>query len=168
MSISTKNLNELESLQLATFVVGRFLFGIDVLNVQEVLRFQRMTRVPLAPPVIVGLINLRGQIVPAIDMRRRLFLEARTSEERPMNLVVRTEDGAVSLLVDDIGDVLEVESSAFENTPANVAQNVREMIRGVYKLRSRLLFVLDTEKTVDISWTMPALKTAGQQMEIHP
>ena len=75
MAGTTKNSADLNDVQLATFVVGRFLFGIDVLNVQEVLRFQRMTRVPLAPPVIVGLINLRGQIVPAIDMRRRLFLE---------------------------------------------------------------------------------------------
>ena len=104
MATTTKYLGEVENVQLATFVVGRFLFGIDVLNVQEVLRFQRMTRVPLAPPVIVGLINLRGQIVPALDMRRRLFLEPRALDERPMNLVVRTEDGAVSLLVDEIGD----------------------------------------------------------------
>jgi len=167
MAISTKSMGDTENLQLATFVVGRFFFGIDVLNVQEVLRFQRMTRVPLAPPVIVGLINLRGQIVPALDMRRRLYLDPRTPEERPMNLVVRTEDGAVSLLVDEIGDVLEVNPSAFENTPANVASNVRDMIRGVYKLRNRLLFVLDTEKTVDISWTIPVLKTAGQPLETH-
>jgi len=167
MAVTTKFLGEVENLQLATFVVGRFLFGIDVLNVQEVLRFQRMTRVPLAPPVIVGLINLRGQIVPALDMRRRLFLDPRAPDERPMNLVVRTEDGAVSLLVDEIGDVLELKPSAFENTPANVAANVREMIRGVYKLGNRLLFVLDTEKTVDIGWTVSVLKTAGPQMENH-
>ena len=84
-----------------------------------------------------------------------------------MNLVVRTEDGAVSLLVDEIGDVLEVNPSAFENIPANVASNVRDMIRGVYKLRDRLLFVLDAEKTVDISWTIPVLKTAGTTLETH-
>jgi purine-binding chemotaxis protein CheW len=145
-----KNSVDEENVQLATFIVGKFFFGIDVLNVQEVLRFQRMTKVPLAPPVIVGLINLRGQIVPALDMRRRLYLEPRGHDEYPMNLVVRTEDGAVSLLVDDIGDVLELQADAFENTPANVAANVREMIRGVYKLKDRLLFVLETEKTVDI------------------
>jgi len=152
---TTKASVDNESAQLATFTVGKFLFGIDVLNVQEVLRFQRMTKVPLAPPVIVGLINLRGQIVPAIDMRCRLFFEARGAGESSMNMVVRSEDGAVSLLVDEIGDVLELKSNAFENTPANVAANVREMIRGVYKLKDRLLFVLDTEKTVDIGWAMP-------------
>jgi purine-binding chemotaxis protein CheW len=160
MAVIAKGSGDIENMQLATFVVGRFLFGINVLNVQEVLRFQRMTRVPLAPPVIVGLINLRGQIVPAIDMRHRLCLDARSAEDRPMNLVVRTEDGAVSLLVDEIGDVLELTPSAFENTPANVSANVREMIRGVYKLSSRLLFVLDTERTVDIGCSIPGLKTS--------
>ena len=83
MSPKTKGPTDLEDVQLATFVVAGFLFGIDVLRVQEVLRFQKMTRVPLAPAVIVGLINLRGQIVPAIDMRYRLCLEPRTSEEAP-------------------------------------------------------------------------------------
>jgi len=150
MATTSKSTVDGENVQLSTFIVGKFFFGIDVLNVQEVLQFQRMTKVPLAPPVIVGLINLRGQIVPALDMRRRLYLEPRAQDERPMNLVVRTEDGAVSLLVDDIGDVLELQPAAFENTPANVAANVREMIRGVYKLKDRLLFVLETEKTVDI------------------
>jgi purine-binding chemotaxis protein CheW len=168
MAPSAKNLNEAENVQLATFVVSRFLFGIDVLNVQEVLRFQKMTRVPLAPPVIVGLINLRGQIVPAIDMRRRLCLDPRTGDERPMNLVVRTEEAAISLLVDEIGDVLELNSSGFENTPANVSPNVREMIRGIYKLKNELLFVLDTDKTVDIGFATPILKSAGPPSELHP
>ena len=163
-----KSVTDGESVQLATFIVGKFLFGIDVLNVQEVLRFQRMTKVPLAPPVIVGLINLRGQIVPALDMRRRLFFEPRSADETPMNLVLRTEDGAVSLLVDEIGDVLELKPGAFENTPANVSANVRDMIRGVYKLKNRLLFVLDTEKTVDIGWSIPALKSPGPHVEAHP
>ncbi len=85
-----------------------------------------------------------------------------------MNLVVRTEDGAVSLLVDEIGDVLELQPSAFENTPANVSANVREMIRGVYKLKNRLLFVLDTERTVDIGWSIPVLKSSPPHVEAHP
>jgi purine-binding chemotaxis protein CheW len=167
MAPKAKSVNESEDVQLATFVVAGFLFGIDVLRVQEVLRFQKMTRVPLAPPVIVGLINLRGQIVPAIDMRHRLCLEPRTSDERPMNLVVRTEEAGVSLLVDEIGDVLELSSDSFENTPANVAANVREMIRGVYKLKNQLLFVLDTDKTVDIGLVGPLLKSADQLLEIQ-
>src|SRR5580698_9899881 len=93
------------SAQFSTLFVADLFFGVDVLRVQEVLRFQEMTRVPQAPGVIEGLINLRGQIVTAIDMRRRLGLPLRGEGHAPMNMVVRTEDGAVSLLVDEIGDV---------------------------------------------------------------
>ena len=107
----------LTSGQYSTFFVADLFFGVDVLRVQEVLRFHQMTRVPLAPGVIEGLINLRGQIVTAIDMRRRLQLPAREDNQTPMNMVVRTEDGAVSLLVDEIGDVLDVDSATFERPP---------------------------------------------------
>jgi purine-binding chemotaxis protein CheW len=137
--------------QFATFFVSDLFFGVDVLRVQEVLRFQPMTRVPMAPEVIEGLINLRGQIVPAIDMRRRLQVPARADGQTPMNMVVRNEDGAVSLLVDEIGDVLEVAGAAFEQPPANLDGAARDLIRGIYKLKGRLLLVLDTERTVDLS-----------------
>mgnify|MGYP001072369263 CR=1 FL=1 len=137
--------------QFATFFLAGLFFGVDVLRVQEVLRFQPMTRVPLAPAVIEGLINLRGQIVTAIDMRRRLGLPPRAPGETPMNMVVRTEDGAVSLLVDEIGDVLDVEAAAYERPPQNLDPEVRELIRGVYKLKDRLLLVLDTDRTVELA-----------------
>jgi len=137
--------------QFATFFVGNLFFGVDVLRVQEVLRAQQMTRVPLAPPVIEGLINLRGQIVTAIDMRRRLGLAPRRAEEAPMNVVVRSEDGAVSLLVDEIGDVLELEAAAWERPPENLDAVARELIRGVYKLPGRLLLVLEVDRTVELA-----------------
>jgi len=137
--------------QLSTFVVADLFFGVDVLRVQEVLRLQQMTRVPQAPDVIEGLINLRGQIVTAIDMRRRLRLPPRSGGETPMNLVVRTEDGVVSLLVDEIGDVLDVDSSAYELPPENLNPTAHDLIRGVYKLNDRLLLVLDTDRTVDLN-----------------
>lgn len=135
----------------ATFLVADLFFGVDVLRVQEVLRSQPMTRVPRAPNVIEGLINLRGQIVTAIDMRRRLGLPPRAAGTAPMNVVVRTEDGAVSLLADEIGDVLDVETDTFERPPQNLDACARELIRGVYKLEDRLLLVLDTERTVDLA-----------------
>jgi purine-binding chemotaxis protein CheW len=135
----------------STFFVGELFFGIDVLSVQEVLRFQEMTCVPLAPEAIEGLINLRGQIVTAIDMRRRLGLPPRSTGVHPMNMVLRTEDSAVSLLVDEIGDVLEVEGAAFEAPPDNLEPEARELIRGVYKLKDRLLLVLDTERAGDLA-----------------
>src|SRR6185436_18059451 len=105
------------SVQFSTFFVADLFFGVDVLRVQEVLRFQQMTRVPQAPEVIEGLINLRGQIVTAIDMRRRLQLQPRGGDQTPMNMVVRTEDGAVSLLVDEIGDVVDVDEATYELPP---------------------------------------------------
>lgn len=137
--------------QFSTFSVADLFFGVDVLRVQEVLRFQHMTRVPQAPEVIEGLINLRGQIVTAIDMRRRLGMPLRAAEQTPMNMVVRTEDGAVSLLVDEIGDVIDVETSSYERPPENLDAAARDLVRCVYKLKDRLLLVLDAERTVDLA-----------------
>jgi len=137
--------------QFSTFYVGDLFFGVDVLHVQEVLCFQPMTPVPQAPEVIEGLINLRGQIVTAIDMRRRLRLSSRVGNQALMNIVVRTADGAVSLLIDEIGDVLDMDAATFERPPENLDSAAKDLIRGVYKLKDRLLLVLDEEKTVDLA-----------------
>jgi purine-binding chemotaxis protein CheW len=134
-----------------TFYVDRMLFGVEVMKVQEVLRSQNSTRVPLSPEVVSGLINLRGQIVTSIDMRRRLNLALRAPDAIPMNIVVRSGDEAVSLLVDEIGDVLQVEASRFERKLHNIDPAVRDLIVGVYKLDDRLLLVLDTNKTVAVT-----------------
>ena len=136
--------------QFSTFFVAGMFFGVDVLHVQEVLCAQQMSPVPQAPEVIEGLINLRGQIVTAIDMRRRLDLPARAEGQAPMNMVVRTSDGAVSLLVDEIGDVLALDSAQSERPPDNLDAAARELILGVYKLKDQLLLVLDTERAVEV------------------
>jgi purine-binding chemotaxis protein CheW len=137
--------------QFCTFFLEGLFFGVEVHKVQEVIRYQGMTAVPLAPPVIGGLINLRGQIVTAIDLRKRLLLQTRPETELPMNVVVRTGDGAVSLLVDEIGDVVEVEESSYEATPDTLQGIGHELVRGVYKLKDRLLLLLDTERAIDIA-----------------
>jgi purine-binding chemotaxis protein CheW len=134
--------------QFCTFFLKDQFFGVPVQKVQEVIRYQEMTRVPLTPPVIRGLINLRGQIVLAIDLRRRFAMEDRPETQLPMNVVVRTEDGPVSFLVDEIGDVLEVDEESFERPPDTVERQTRELVLGVYKLRERLMLVLDTERAV--------------------
>ena len=139
--------------QYCTFYLDGLFFGVEVRKVQEVIRYQEMTRVPLAPPVIKGLINLRGQIVTALDLRRRLELSQRPDDQLPMNVVVRTDEGAVSLLVDEIGDVLDVADETFERPPETIDGVARELVRGVYKLRERLLLILDTEKTVQLGGT---------------
>ena len=137
--------------QFCTFFLNGLFFGVEVLKVQEVIRYQEMTRVPLAPVTIQGLINLRGQIVTAIDLRRRLDLPPRGEEQLPMNVVVRSDDGAVSLLVDEIGDVVEIEEDIYEAPPETLKGVARELIQGVYKLKERLLLILDTEKTINLA-----------------
>lgn len=134
--------------QFCTFFLKDQFFGVPVQQVQEVIRYQEMTRVPLVPPVIRGLINLRGQIVTAVDLRRRFGMEDRPPSVLPMNVVLRTDDGAVSLLVDEIGDVLEVEEESLEPPPATLQGQARELVHGIHKLQGRLLLVLDTEKAV--------------------
>jgi purine-binding chemotaxis protein CheW len=135
--------------QYCTFLVDGHYFGIDVRRVQEIIRYQEMTVVPLAPAVVRGLINLRGQIVTALDLRRRLDLPDRPAGVPPVNVVVQTDDGAVSLLVDEIGDVLQVSETVFERPPETLRGTARDLIRGAYKLADRLLLILDTERTVD-------------------
>jgi purine-binding chemotaxis protein CheW len=134
--------------QFCTFFLRNQFFGIPVQQVQEVIRYQEMTRVPLVPPVIRGLINLRGQIVMAIDLRRRMGMEDRPDSELPMNVVVRTQDGAVSFLVDEIGDVLEADEENFEAPPETLQGQGRDLLRSVHKMQDRLMLVLDTERAV--------------------
>jgi len=137
--------------QLCTFTVAQTLLGLEVEHVQEVIRFHEMAKVPLASEKIEGLINLRGQIVTAIDMRRRFGLPPREAGDLPMNVVLTPGHGSVSLLVDDIGDVLELDDLTFEPPPATLAPPYRELIRGVYKLDGRLLLVLDSRKAIDLN-----------------
>ncbi len=137
-----------EATQLCTFFVDSLFLGIEVEKVQEITRYQEMTRVPLAPAVVGGLINLRGQIVTAIDLRRRLDLSDRPAEISPLNVIVRTADETASLLIDNIGDILEVDQDDFETTPDTFTSKVRPLIRGVYKLQGQLLLFLDVDKVV--------------------
>lgn len=135
-----------ELTQYCTFHVANLFLGIDVHTVQEVMRPLEMTPVPLATPSVMGLINLRGQIVTALDMRRRLALPERPPDQEPMNVVMRTDDGAVSLIVDEIGDVIEVMTDSWERVPDTLQGEARTLIRGVYKLQDQLLLILDTSR----------------------
>lgn len=142
-----------ETQQYCTFYVNGIHLGIEVLKVQEVLRYQTMTRVPLASDVVSGLINLRGQIVTALDLRKRLGMPPRSDGKKPMNVVIRSDDGAVSLLVDEIGDVMETTVDRFERPPQTLSGPARELLLGVYKFDDALLLVLDTERTLDMDGT---------------
>lgn len=132
--------------QFCTFYLDNYCFGINVLEVQEVFRYQKITSMPLAPKVITGMINLRGQIITAVNLRLRLGMEPRPEDQVPMNIVIRTNGTVMDLLVDRIGDVMEISEDLFEQPPDTVQRAMRELVIGVYKLKNRLLMVLDTKK----------------------
>jgi purine-binding chemotaxis protein CheW len=137
------------SRQFCTFYLYNLMFGVSLERVQEVIRYLELTEIPLAPRVVSGLMNLRGQIVTGIDLRRRLDLPEREEGKHPMNVVIRSTDGAVSLLVDDIGDVVEVTDESFERPPETLQGKVRDVIVGVHKLDKQLLHVLDTDRACE-------------------
>src|SRR5581483_6310581 len=136
--------------QFCTFFLDGLRFGVDVQKVQEVVPYQEMTRVPLAPPTVRGLLNLRGQIVTGIDLRRRLELPDPPPDRLPMNVVLRGEDSPVSFLVDDIGEVIEADADCWQRPPETLHGRVRELIEGVYPLPDELLLILDTARTLDL------------------
>src|SRR5690348_13660662 len=138
------------SKQFCTFYLGDQYFGLDVLKVQEIVRHQPMTRVPLAHEIVRGLINLRGQIVTAIDLPRRLELPEAKEGREPVNVVVQTDDGAVSLMVDEIGDVIEVSEDDFERPPETLQGSSRDLVQGAYKLADKLLVILDADLIVTV------------------
>lgn len=139
------------------------MLGVDVLEVQEVILYQDMTKVPLAHDSIKGLINLRGQIVTAIDLRQRLNLPQADSSIEQKNIVIQSGDEAVSLLVDEIGDVIEPAEESFELPPETLRGTAKDIIKGVYKLEKNLLLVLNSSRTINIDSEKPAqwLQTAA-------
>jgi purine-binding chemotaxis protein CheW len=119
--------------------------------VQEIVRLQAFTPVPLSSPEIAGLINLRGEVLTAINMRARLGLPPSDGERDPVNVVVRVDDEPVSLLVDEIGGVQEVSNVPFENTPTTVDAAVRELLTGSYTLPDRLLLALNAPRVLALN-----------------
>jgi purine-binding chemotaxis protein CheW len=136
--------------QLSTFHVGKYLFGVDVFLVQEVVRLQMITPVPLAVPEISGLINLRGEVLTVINLRTRMGLPPTAGTREPVNVVIRVDEEPVSLLVDEIGGVLEVSQVPFEQTPSTVDEKVRDLLLGAYTLPDRLLLALNAKAVLDV------------------
>lgn len=135
-------------MQFCTFFLNEIYFGIDVMQVQEVIRYQETTPVPLAANDIRGLINLRGQIITVIELKRRLEMnqEITTEEETSFNIILENHSQPVSLLVDKMGDVVEVDDKDFEPTPATLKGKISQMLYGAYKFENEFLLILDVEK----------------------
>lgn len=135
--------------EFVTIMLGNQLCGIDVLKVQDVLGPQKITPVPLAPPEVSGLLNLRGRIVTAIDLRRRLGLGDREGDDKGMSVVVEHKGEMYSLSVDSVGEVLRLPVDSFERSPATLDAHWRRFSEGVYRLKEGLLVVLNDDGLLD-------------------
>ena len=132
-----------------TMSIGSQMFGIPVLKVQDVLGPQQITRVPLAPPEVAGSLNLRGRIVTAIDVRRRLALPARAAENPGMSVVCDHKGELYSLIVDSVGEVLSLPGDAYERNPTTLDPRWREVSGGIYRLQGKLLVVLEVARMLE-------------------
>jgi purine-binding chemotaxis protein CheW len=133
----------------ATFWVGTTYFGVDATSIQEVLRSQLLTRVLGSGPEVKGLLNLRGQVVVAIDLRERLAIKPPDADSDVLNVVAVTPHGPVSFLVDEIGDVLDANADELERPPETLGEPLRSLVTGVHKLDERLMLVLDVAKVAE-------------------
>jgi purine-binding chemotaxis protein CheW len=138
-------------IQLSTFYLENELFGIDALHVQEILTYQEITPVPLAPDYVKGLINLRGQIVTVIDLRRRLGFESLENGTKGMNLIVQTDEGLMSVSVDQIGNVLDLQTDRLKPAPGTIRGVAVHYIQAVCQLEEDLLIVLDIDSVLQLT-----------------
>jgi purine-binding chemotaxis protein CheW len=133
-----------------TATVGGQLFGLPIAGVLDVFVLDRMTRVPLATPEIAGLLNLRGRIVTAIDMRRRLGVADDEAPAKRMAIGIECKGESYGLLIDSIGEVLKLSPANREDNPVNLEPRLARVSAGVHRLEDRLLVVLDVERVLDI------------------
>ncbi|WP_316979635.1 chemotaxis protein CheW [Shumkonia mesophila] len=144
---------ERETREYVTLTIAGQWFGIPVLTVQDVLGPRDVARIPLADPVIAGSINLRGRIVTVIDMRKRLALPPRPDDKPGMNVVVEHGGNLYSLLIDAVGEVMEVPGDKYEKNPATIDPLWRDFSEGIYRLKNQLLIVLNVEKLFEVGET---------------
>lgn len=137
--------------EFVTLRLGQQLFGISVLAVQDVMRYQPIAPIPLAPEVIAGSLNVRGRIVTAYNMRRRLGLSSYEDLQKIMMVVVDFQHELFALMVDAVGDVLSLQMNRFEKVPANMDASWRSMAAGVFKLETELLVILDVANVINLA-----------------
>ncbi|MFZ4762053.1 MAG: chemotaxis protein CheW [Alphaproteobacteria bacterium] len=140
-----------QTTECVTMTIAGQLFGVPVLQVQDVLGEQRITRIPLAPREIAGSLNLRGRIVTAVDVRARLNLPTREKAAKVMSIVVEHKGELYSLMVDSVGEVLKLSPDSFEQNPATLDSTWREISAGIFRLKGQLLVVLDVAKLLNFT-----------------
>jgi len=148
MKTQTDIPNASGTVELATFYVGEALCGMDILKVQEINKLMEMTKVPQAPGYVMGILNLRGQIVTIIDLGSKLGLANVNVSESSRNIIVNSENEYIGLLVSRIGDVVEAEWEKVERPPANIGGVQGVFFKGVFKLKDRLIGILDADRVL--------------------
>lgn len=133
-----------------TAMIGGQLFGLPILEVQDVFAVIRMTRVPLAPPEIAGLLNLRGRVVTVIDLRRRFGFDPGAGNAQRMAIGIASDGESYGLLIDSIGEVMRLEAEACEPVPVNLDPVLADVVSGIYRLDGRLLLVADVRRILSI------------------
>lgn len=142
----TQKRQDAELLQLVTFSIGEEEFGVDILKVQEIIRTMEITKVPRAPAFVEGVINLRGKVIPIIDLRRRFGLQSRNHDKHTRIIVIEISNMIVGFVVDSVSEVLRIPANTVEPPPPVVAGLESEYISGVGKLEDRLLILLDLDR----------------------
>ena len=132
-----------------TAMIGGQLFGLPILRVQDVFIPERLTRVPLAPPEVAGVLNLRGRIVTLIDMRRSLGLEVHKNEGQMMAIGVERAGESYGLLIDSVGEVLKLDDAAREANPVNLDPRLARVSAGIHRLEGQLLIVVDVDRVLE-------------------
>lgn len=135
-----------ELLQLVTFSIGEEEFGVDILKVQEIIRTMEITKVPRAQDFVEGVINLRGKVIPIIDLRRRFGFTSKEHDKHTRIIVIEINNMIVGFVVDSVSEVLRIPAATVEPPPPVVAGVESEYISGVGKLQDRLLILLDLDK----------------------
>ena len=148
--MSTENTQQNVTVYVTAMIDGQ-LFGLPIVRVQDVFIPERLTRVPLAPPEIAGVLNLRGRIVTLIDLRRRFGLGERKEGEDVMAIGVESRGESYGLLIDRVGEVVELDGVAREANPVNLDQRLAQMSSGIHRLDDQLLIVVDVDRVLDIS-----------------
>ncbi len=148
MNAMTSTGSDINTVELATFYVGEALCGMDILKVQEINKLLDMTKVPQAPGYVMGILNLRGQIVTIIDLGKKLGLSAIDLNETSRNIIVNSENEYIGLLVSRIGDVVDASWEKVEKPPANIGGVQGTYFKGVFKTKNRLIGILDVDRVL--------------------
>src|ERR1043166_9513596 len=149
--MSTQDNNASESItEFVTVMIGNHLFGLPISRVQDVFVPDRLTRVPLAPPEVAGILNLRGRVVTAIDMRSRLDFVEREAGKPVMAIGIEFKGEPYGLLVDAVGEVMQLHNSACEAKPTNLDPRLSRVAAGIYRLGGQLMVVVEVDRVLDI------------------